>query len=100
MSRQQNRREFLKATAVAGTGFWVAGSSRGDEKEKSALERIRFACIGVGGKGDSDSRDAARHGDIVAICDVDEQTLERAARLYPKAKKFFDYRKMFDEMGK
>jgi predicted dehydrogenase len=100
MSRQHNRRDFLRATALAGAGFWVAGSARADEKAKSAVEQINFACIGVGNKGQSDTRDASRHGNIVAICDVDERTLEAAAKLYPKAKKFFDFRKMFDEMGK
>ncbi len=36
----------------------------------------------------------------MAICDVDEQTLAKAAELYPKAKKFVDFRKLFDEMAK
>jgi predicted dehydrogenase len=100
MSRQHNRRDFLKTSAVAGVGFWVAGQAQADDKVKTAIEQINFACIGVGGKGSSDTADAARHGNVVAICDVDEQTLERAAKLYPKAKKFADFRKMFDEMGK
>src|SRR5437899_1521029 len=100
MSGRNNRRDFLKTTALAGVGFWVAGPARADEKSTSANEQVNFACIGVGGKGDSDSRDAAQNGNIVAICDVDERTLGRAAERYPKAKKFVDFRKMFDEMGK
>ncbi len=100
MSRQNNRRDFLKTTAIAGVGFWVAGPVRADEKSKSANEQINFACIGVGGKGDSDTRDAARHGNIVALCDVDERTLDRAAQQHPKAKKYVDFRKMFDTLGK
>ena len=99
MSRH-NRRDFLKTTALVGAGFWIAGPAQADDKGKSALEQINFACIGVGGKGSSDSRDAARHGNIVAICDIDEQTLGKAAELYLNAKKFNDFRKMFDEMGK
>src|SRR5207244_2179407 len=51
-------------------------------------------------KGDSDSNDAARFGNIVALCDVDEETLNRKAQQYPNAKTYTDYRKMFDEMGK
>jgi predicted dehydrogenase len=72
-----------------------------DEKSKpeSPNERVRIACIGVGGKGDSDSNDAGKYGEIVALCDVDEQTLERKAAKFPKAKKYFDYRKMLEEMG-
>jgi predicted dehydrogenase len=100
MNSHKSRRDFLKTTALAGAGFWVAGPAPADVKGTSALEQIRFACIGVGGKGRSDTADAARHGEVVALCDVDEQTLEQAAQLYPKAKKFVDYRKMLDEMGK
>jgi predicted dehydrogenase len=95
--RQTSRREFLKTTALTGVGLWVGGRALAAE---SPNERIRFACIGVGGKGDSDTADAARFGDIVAICDVDENTLNSAAARYPMAKKYTDYRKMLDEMEK
>ena len=65
-----------------------------------ANDRINVACIGVGGKGDSDSSDAGNcGGNIVALCDVDENTLDRKARQFPKAKKYRDYRKLLDEMG-
>ncbi len=97
--RQHDRRQFLQATAAAGAGFWVAGRGGADES-KSPGERVRFACIGVGGKGAGDTADAARHGDVVAVCDVDEKTLDAAAKKYPKAKKFTDFRKLFDEMGR
>jgi len=96
---QKNRRDFLKTTALAGTGFWIAGAAPADDS-KSPNERINFACIGVGGKGTSDSADAARHGNIVAICDVDDQRLDKAAQKYRGAKKFNDFRKLFDEVGK
>lgn len=74
-------------------------------------ERINIACIGVGGKGDSDSSSAfGLGGNIVALCDVDAGTLnkkdqqfkDRAAkenRTY-SAKLYKDWRKMFDELGK
>src|SRR6267142_2318336 len=99
MNHPTTRRAFLQSTALAGAGFWVAGAPA-DEKSNSANGQIRFACIGVGGKGRSDSADAARHGTVVALCDVDEQNLDKAAALYPKAREFVDFRKLFDEMGK
>src|SRR5947209_1365220 len=95
-----NRRQFLKTTTLAGVGYWIAGAAQADEKGKSANEQISFACIGVDGKGRSDTAEAARHGNIVALCDIDEQRLGKAGELYPKAQKFVDFRKMFDEMGK
>ena len=94
-----SRREFLKTTAaVAGAGYWLAGSAQA-ANEKSPSERLRFACVGVGGKGASDTADAGISGDIVALCDVDENFLAKAAKAHPKAKKYNDFRKMFDEMG-
>ncbi len=94
------RRQFLLTTAAAGMGYWVAGGLQA-KPTRSPNERIAFASIGVGGKGGSDSEDAGRAGDMVAICDVDDHTLNNAGRnRFPKAKKFNDFRKMLDEMGK
>ena len=98
MSRRTSRRNFIKASAAGGVGFWVAGGVQA-APSKSALETVNFASVGVGGKGTSDSNDAAKHGNMVAICDIDENNLNKAASKWPKAKKFFDYRKMIEEMG-
>lgn len=92
------RRQFLsRTTAAVGTAtlaFPYVGRVLG------ANERVSVACIGVGGKGDSDSSDVARSGaDIVAICDVDKNTLAKKAKEFSKAKQFNDYRKMLDEVG-
>ena len=93
------RRDFIKRTSIA-TGatalaFPYVGNVLG------ANDRINVACIGVGGKGDSDSSDAARcGGNIVAICDVDTNTLDRKTKQFPDARRFQDYRKMLDQMGK
>ncbi|MEX0677052.1 MAG: Gfo/Idh/MocA family oxidoreductase [Pirellulales bacterium] len=100
MSHLTSRRRFLKSTALTGVGVFVAGTAAvGDSK--SPNERIRFACIGVGGKGRSDSADAKRHGDVVGICDVDEGTLAKAGdKSFPAAARYSDFRKMLDEAGK
>ena len=98
MTQRQNRRKFMKVSAAASAGFWAAGGVSA-KASTSAIETINFACVGVGGKGIGDSNDAARHGNIVAICDIDENNLGKAAAKWPKAKKFFDYRKMIEEMA-
>lgn len=95
---QLDRREVLAATA-AGIGFWVSGTPA-EEKAKSPLDKIRWACIGVQGKGKSDTAEAARNGDVVAICDVDGLWLGVSSLLYPKAAKFADYRVLLDKLGK
>jgi predicted dehydrogenase len=96
-----SRRDFVKATTAAGVGFWVSGASAVETKSKSPNDRIQFACIGVGGKGDSDSNSVAGQGDVVAMCDVDDNTLNKRAlnKDFKNAKKFNDFRKMLDEMG-
>ncbi len=99
MSLQSSRRDFLRAAAFTGIAVWTGETARANRRQ-SPNERVNFACIGVGGKGDSDTSDAARLGNVVAICDVDDNTLNYAAQKYPNAKKFNDYRKMLDEYGK
>ena len=98
MSRRTNRRQFIQQTSLAGIGFWVAGGiSLG--AAKAANEKLNIAGIGIGGKGDSDINQAGNHGNIVALCDIDDNTLNKKAEKFPKAKKFNDFRKMLDEMG-
>ncbi len=99
MSYLTDRRRFLQCVGATGVGVFVAAAPAADSK--SPNERLRFACIGVGGKGKADSADAARHGDIVAICDIDDGALGKAAeKSFPSAAKYSDYRKMLDEMHK
>jgi predicted dehydrogenase len=96
-SDRTNRRRFLKTTAAAGVGFWAAGGIA-PRASRAAIDRIGFAAIGIGGKGSSDSADAARHGDMIAICDVDTDRLNGAGdSRFPKAKRFTDFRKMLEE---
>ena len=93
-----SRREFLAggaAAAIAAMSFphILPAQARG------ANERPRLASIGVGGKGGSDIDHAAAHADIVAMCDVDQKSIDAKLKLYPKAKIYRDFRKLFDEMG-
>jgi hypothetical protein len=92
------RRQFLSRTTLAVGAATLAAPYVG--RVLGANGRIRVACIGVGGKGDSDCNDAAQcGGEIVAICDVDQRTLDRKAQRFASAKKYQDYRKLLDEMG-
>src|SRR5436305_147395 len=97
------RRDFLSQTALAGVaGPLFQGGPLAfarAPRTTSANEKVRFACIGVGGKGDSDTNDAGSHGEIVALCDVDAHTLDEMGEKYPKAKRYYDYRKMLEDLG-
>jgi len=98
--RTLTRRQFIHRSAlVAGTASTLSFPFVG--RVLGANDRINIACIGVGGKGDSDSSNAAEcGGNIVAICDVDTNTLDKKGRQFPQAKRFKDYRRLLDEMGK
>ena len=94
-----SRRRFLsQATiAVGAVTAWSPFAGR----VLGANDRINVACIGVGGKGDDDSTNAANLGGrIVAICDVDRNKLDKKSEQFPDAAGYQDFRKMFDEMGK
>ncbi len=94
-----DRREFFRTSALAGTGSLLLGGASASSATQSPNEKVRFACIGVGGKGDSDTNDAGAHGEIVALCDIDSKVLDEMGKKYPKAKKYFDYRKMLEDLG-
>ncbi len=98
-SKTSSRRNFMKASAAVGAGFWVAGGVQA-KPSLSANEEIRFACVGIGGKGSSDSGDAAKNGKVVAICDIDDTRFDGADDKFPGAKRFSDFRKMLEEMEK
>src|SRR5262245_22886356 len=99
MARRTTRRDFLKQSTAAGVGFWVAAGLT-PSVSRSANEQLSFACIGVGGKGSSDTDQAGNFGNVVALCDIDDNTLNGKAKRFPKAKLYHDFRKLFDEMGK
>jgi len=98
MTHRPNRRDFLRQAAIAGAAGSVLGNAPAFARP-GPNDRVQFACIGVGGKGESDTVDAGKHGEIVALCDCDERMLDKMAAKYPNAKKYFDYRKMLEEMG-
>ncbi|MCC6234911.1 MAG: Gfo/Idh/MocA family oxidoreductase [Verrucomicrobiales bacterium] len=95
-SKNFSRRDFL-ATASAATAFSFTFLP---SRVWGANERLRFAGIGVGGKGSSDIDQASTLGDVVALCDCDDNSINEKLKKWPSAKKFNDFRQMFDKMGK
>src|SRR5688572_18438519 len=89
---QNTRREFLVATA----GVCVA-SAAGLGQERSPNAKLNIGLIGVGGRGAQNMVTPITNENIVAICDVDEQPLAKAAQRFPKARQYRDFRKMIDE---
>ena len=98
MTSRQQRRDFLKQSAMLGLGAFISGGVPLFAKERSPNEKLRIACIGVGGKGESDTDHAGIVGDIVALCDIDDNHLDEKAAKFPSAKKYHDFRKLLEEM--
>ena len=101
-----NRREFLRASAVAAFGFHILPASA-----RGANDRIQVGCIGVGGKGYTDTMSTAAAGAaVVALCDVADPRRSELGRRkkakdgitildhFPDARLFTDYREMLDTM--
>jgi predicted dehydrogenase len=94
-----SRRQFLGAAGVAAATFLVvprhvvAASGRTPPSGK-----VNLAGIGVGGQGGGDIRGMAGGNNIVALADVDSNKAGKIFGEFPDAKKYKDFRKMFDEM--
>ena len=101
---QTNRRQFLQRSAAAtaaGFGVWVAPRdllAQDAAESKSPNERLDIAVIGVNRRGAANIEEIQKQN-IVALCDVDEKSLDDAAKRFPRAAKYVDYRKML-ESGK
>lgn len=99
--RTKNRRDFLRVTAASPLMIPVLRpAARAADEPKSKNDRPRIGCIGMGGMGSGDAVNAAHYGDIVAVCDVDKNHLERAKNHdrigKGKADAYEDYRKLLD----
>ncbi|MEO1524293.1 MAG: Gfo/Idh/MocA family oxidoreductase [Planctomycetota bacterium] len=102
MSNRTSRRGFLGKSAAAGAigvGYW-AGTTPELKAQESALQGLSAACIGVGGKGGSDTSHIGEQGvNIVGLCDVDGDRVDKKGREFPKAGKFSDFREMLEKLG-
>lgn len=101
MSNKLTRRSFTSKCAAAAAAFTVIpnyamGSVLG---HKAPSDKLNIAGVGIGGQGRGNLRQM-RTENIVALCDVDWKYAERCFGEYPNAKRYWDWRKMFDEMGK
>jgi len=97
----QDRREFLKTTALASTLALLPGGMWSCKGTVNSTGRLRTAHIGVGNMGFEDLKAISSHDlvDVVALCDVDSNNLSAAKALHTSAKTFVDYREMLDTMG-
>jgi predicted dehydrogenase len=93
-SKQFTRRRFLQSTAAVGAGVLGFPAIL---RSASPGGKLNIAIIGCGGRGASDMAGVMTEN-IVALCDVNAKNLDAAAAKAPGAKKFTDFRRLYDEM--
>ena len=93
-----SRRTFIATTATAAAGLTIVPS-----KVVSGLgytapsDKLNIAGVGIGGRGGGVIKEL-KSENIVALCDVDWKYSAGIFEQFPEAKKYWDWRKMFDEM--
>lgn len=100
MPSRTDRRRFLRNTASVGAGLALAGNVA----VAAPNVRIRVACIGVRGRGNSVMQSFAAEPDceVTHICDVNQQVREQrgaemAEKTGKKPKLVNDYRELLDD---
>jgi predicted dehydrogenase len=92
--RQWSRRGFLKTTgagaAAISAGVW---SELPAQESNSPNERIKILCVGTANRAAADI-DGIQSQEIVGLCDIDSNYLDRAAAKFKDAAKYADYREM------
>jgi predicted dehydrogenase len=95
-----SRRDFIKTSSVAGTVFTLLPSHViSGLGHKAPSDKLNIAGIGVGGKGHANLT-GMKTENIVALCDIDWNYSKPCFDDFPAAKRFWDWRVMYDEMGK
>ena len=99
--KNMSRRSFLETSGVVAAGFTILPSSVISGLGKRApSDKLNIAVVGIGGMGNSNLKAVKATENIVALCDVDWAYSKDVFAENPNAKAYWDWRKMYDEMGK
>jgi predicted dehydrogenase len=89
------RRDFLKKSALVGAGCLILPRiSLAGPRAPGA--KLNVALIGVWGRGQA-HYGALKGENVVALCDIDENKLAGAAKVFPGAKTYVDWRKCLEQ---
>ncbi len=97
-----SRRQFIKTGLLAAGSFLIVPRHVLGKGYTAPSDKLNLASIGAGGKGTSDIFNAYNNGahNVVALCDVDFGQATKSVERFPNARRYSDFRKMFEEMGK
>ena len=100
MSDIESRRRFLKEALRAGAAtaaIGAVGLPKLEAREsRSPNDKLNIAVIGVAFQGEFNLNGVSKEN-IVALCDIDEERLAKAAQRFPSAKKYIDYRELLEK---
>ena len=99
MKSHWNRRQVLRQAALAGAAAALGTLPARPLLAASPNEKLNIAVVGCGGRGGDDLSGVSSEN-IVALCDVDDRRAARAYKAHPKARRFRDFRKMLDAVGR
>ncbi|MDH6357892.1 Gfo/Idh/MocA family oxidoreductase [Parabacteroides sp. PF5-9] len=95
-----SRRDFIKKSALAVAGLSILPSHVvSGLGHKTPSDKLNIVGIGIGGKGHPNLV-GMNTENIIGLCDVDWKYADHCFKEFPNAKKYKDWRRMFDEMGK
>ncbi|MFV0329079.1 MAG: Gfo/Idh/MocA family protein [Dysgonomonas sp.] len=102
MASDISRRKFLSTGAKAAIGLTIIPSSVLGRNfgHMAPSDKLNIAAVGIGGMGHANIKAVEATENIVGLCDVDWKYAKGVFDRFPKAKKYWDFRKMYDEMGK
>jgi predicted dehydrogenase len=89
----------LKSAGGAVATFTVVPRHVLGRGQRPPSEKLNIACVGVGGRGAHNLKGVAGEN-IVALCDVDTTSAAKSFKGFPRAEKYYDYRRMLDEKHK
>ena len=95
MTDRINRRTFIKAGGTM-TGLLAFGGAV-TARERNLNDKLNLACIGVTNRGGANVS-GVQGENIIALCDIDDERLEKVGARFKQAKGYFDFRTMLDEM--
>ncbi len=77
--------------------YWSTSAAANADQTNAKNDRPLIGAIGIGGRGSAIVAQAAKFGDVVAVCDVDRTHAERARKRFGgKATIYDDYRKLLE----
>jgi predicted dehydrogenase len=93
------RRKFIKSAAATSAAFSIVPSFVMGKGHIAPSDTLYVGAFGVGGRGSGVMRgmDETKKVKFVTLCDVDDRRAGDTYKKYPKAKRYTDFRTVYDK---